>query len=589
MAETPVSRYDSHTLNSSLSQALDKIDDPNLGIIFDLLEVPLKMLYGSSEEFTLLLQRYKTLSEQNRAGTISADEYNLEFRRVSTSLNAFLKEMKRLVGTGIPVLNQTITNQIDLLQRVSTEMLADKYGNIRPISVKEKGNTGYYFSANNVQTGQQVVLKILKINKIEDIPADEFRKLLHLKHRNIIRIVDWQINQLPAYVIMEYVDGVKLDEAIRLSDGLPLKKALNIVAQLAKALDYIRKWGIHHTNIRPSKIYLDYEGVPMISSLDIIKNAKDELRSLNRFREECCYLSPEALNDTLDYENLEAIERSDQFSLGVILLEMLTNEPVFRLPANAGTSGNSINAIFDRRIDFLKQKDAGKRREDIVRSLAKCNLPEGIQTQLIDDILLPMLTPDSAQRLESLTEVLDRFRAIIRELPHETCVAKMSMDYIQDNRFDFSEQFYNNFFEITQQAIDQNPGLMPTGKTEIKDYFRKAAPNPTDSTRSTSGSAASSDNESAFIVSPRQALMLRHATDVILDIEQPYRQEVFKSILQSGSHTPFTNPGLYKYFFEAMKKTVLSMIPSRMDKDAVDAAWDRKIAICQGIVEGVLR
>ena len=92
-----------------------------------------------------------------------------------------------------------------------------------------------------------------------------------------------------------------LTEILDKTGPRPPSQAVDWLFALADALSYMRQKRLLHSNVRPSKIYIDEENQVMISPFDIIKAGMDD-RTLRKFREDCQYLSPEFLNG--DGENL---------------------------------------------------------------------------------------------------------------------------------------------------------------------------------------------------------------------------------------------------------------------------------------------
>lgn len=502
----------------------DLVAEGRLDLALDKLADFLQQMQQQRNELYNLQSRWENLQREDRVGKVSNESRDLTVNQVTDAFLRSLRDIKHLIPqhfkiTDFPVLSRKITDQAEVLRIVTEEMLAGRYDTFEFVS---NGNSGLFFKARSNQTGNDVVIKVLKIMNVADLPKDDISRILKLKHRNIIRIIDHNFERLPAYVVLEFVNGSKLNDALRLFGGFPLHDALRIIRHLADALDYIRKRKVRHANIRPSKIYIDDEGQPMISSLDILKIDQDELRSLGRFKEDCRYLSPEALDESLDREDLTAVERSDQYSLGLILLEMLTGKPLFQ--------GQTVQAIYDERRSF--SANPAKR---ITAAVHHLHLPKTLV-----NVLGKMLAKNAKDRFSDLQEALDALKKIQNRMPQQ-CLARESFDYCQRHNHSLLESFYQRFLE-------RNPGLAGDFK------------NP-----------------------ERQQMMLSHAVNVVLDIEN--KTDAFREILASPYHAKYTDSAFFKIFLETLRDTVCDELPRDWPVDGAMKKWDEKIERCLHITE----
>jgi eukaryotic-like serine/threonine-protein kinase len=162
-----------------------------------------------------------------------------------------------------------------------------------------------------------------------------------LSHPNIVTVYDvGEVDGYP-YIAMELIDGVPLDDHIRDSGKLPLNQIIRTGVQLARALDYAHGLGVVHRDIKPSNIMLcdggrtakllDF-GIARMGEADRVRAELNALRTqVGQVIGTPRYMSPEqALGLEIDH-------RSDLFSLGVVLYEMITGKTAF--------SGTSIATI----------------------------------------------------------------------------------------------------------------------------------------------------------------------------------------------------------------------------------------------------
>jgi serine/threonine protein kinase len=500
---------------------------------------------GRNELLQLQSRNARLFRAANIAGTLPYEQNTLATNQITEGFIQFIFDLKKEIPTffkiaDLPAVTHAIQDQKDILQIAIREILYDRY-EVGPDSFLSSGDSGWFYRATIRRTKQDVVLKILKIMRIEDLQKEELARAIKLKHRNIIKIVDQNFERLPAYVMLEYINGTKLDEALKNFGGFPLDDALTMIHQLIDAFNYIRDRKILHANIRPSKIYLDDEGVPMISSLDIIKSDKDDLRSLSRYKEECRYLSPEALNETLDLIDLKAIERSDQFSLGLLLLEMISGKPLFRRKTTETTKGEpreretTVAEIFDDRRDFFKNPT---KRLTTALKQRKCSAR-------LMRALNKMMAENPEKRFKDLSEVLKEMEKIKRQTLSDSPLL-MSFYECRRHRLDLTEVFYQNLFESFRK----------NNLPDIKGDFKNLE---------------------------RQHMMLRFAVCVIFEIEE--KEEYFLKILAHPSHSRYKDVTFFKIFLETLRDTVKDLLGDDWDEKTMPEAWNDKIEKTLAIVE----
>ncbi len=202
-----------------------------------------------------------------------------------------------------------------------------------------RGGMGTVYKAVHVAMNQTVALKVLHREMSRDERQvqrfyQEARASSRLKHPNTIRVFDFgRSDEGHLYFAMEFLEGETLTQLLRREGALPVRRALNIVRQVAKALAEAHMNGLVHRDLKPDNIFITqiYGEQDFVKVLDfgIAKfiQGNPEYGALTQAGVVCgtpLYLSPEqALGRTLD-------GRSDLYSLGVILYEMLAGVPPFR-------------------------------------------------------------------------------------------------------------------------------------------------------------------------------------------------------------------------------------------------------------------
>lgn len=145
-----------------------------------------------------------------------------------------------------------------------------------------------------------------------------------LSHPHIVTIYDAGEEQDLAYIAMEYLDGDDLQKYTKKNNLLPMRKVLDHVADLAEALDYAHKKGIVHRDIKPANIMLLKSGVVKITDFGIARITASSQTQTGVVKGTPHYMSPEQISG----EKVDG--RSDIFSLGAMLFQLLTGEVPFR-------------------------------------------------------------------------------------------------------------------------------------------------------------------------------------------------------------------------------------------------------------------
>ncbi len=177
--------------------------------------------------------------------------------------------------------------------------------------------------------GRVVAIKALKPSIAMDSQfARRFEREAHfmasLSHENILHVIDFIKDGRSMYIVMEYVQGIDLYDLLERAPVLPVDVASIIALQVARALDYAHFRGIIHRDIKPANIMISREGQVKLMDFGIARD--DNLSDLTETGTGLgtpSYMSPEQiLGDKLDF-------RSDIFSVGIVLYQMLTGRKPF--------------------------------------------------------------------------------------------------------------------------------------------------------------------------------------------------------------------------------------------------------------------
>lgn len=199
------------------------------------------------------------------------------------------------------------------------------------------GGMAQVYEAEDQTIGRKVALKVLAVPPV--VPESEKSLLIEsfqqearsagtLSHSNVVTLYEVGETDGVHYIAMELLTGTTARELLRERGKLPVDHALNILLQVARALDYAHKQGVIHRDVKPDNIVVTEEGVVKLTDFGIARAANDLLRTQKGMLVGSpAYMSPEQIQgEPVDY-------RSDIYSLGVTAYEMLTGRKPFDAPA----------------------------------------------------------------------------------------------------------------------------------------------------------------------------------------------------------------------------------------------------------------
>jgi len=224
----------------------------------------------------------------------------------------------------------------------------------RIVKLLGQGGMGDVFLAEDSKHGRQVAIKRIGADFIHDMDAEShFRHgaqaASRLNHPNVCAIYKIIEENDSAFIIMQYVDGVTLDQLLKIK-SLTLDQVIDIALQIAAGLEAAQDRSIVHRDIKPGNIMIDCSGQVKILDFGLAKIcpgaiakenkacADPELSDKGIIMGTASYMSPEQV------KGLHTDGRTDIFSYGVVLYEMIENKNPFSTQENIVTIYNILHS-----------------------------------------------------------------------------------------------------------------------------------------------------------------------------------------------------------------------------------------------------
>ena len=278
-------------------------------------------------------------------------------------------------------------------------LVGREFGNYRLLQLLGEGGMGWIYLAHHLRIGRRVAIKMLRPELASDPVAvrrffAEARAVNRIDHENIVEVHDFVHNEHGyTYLVLEFLVGRDLLTLIESESGVPLARALDIMAQVARALAAAHDAGVVHRDLKPENIFLteSADGGDFVKLLDfgiaklLCTGSSPRLTRAGTAVGTPNYIAPEqALGAEVDH-------RADIYSFGIILYELATGRRPFAAADVVETVAKQVTEVPVRPRDLDGSRD----------------IPPAL-----DDLIMQCVAKRAAERPQEMEEVERRLRAI---------------------------------------------------------------------------------------------------------------------------------------------------------------------------------
>jgi eukaryotic-like serine/threonine-protein kinase len=226
------------------------------------------------------------------------------------------------------------------LERLSSTVLSGRY---RLESKLGSGGMSTVYLALDEVLDRPVAVKLLHREISDDTDQlerfrREARAAARLSHPNLVSVIDAGEDEGRPYIVFEYIEGRTLKRRIQDEGGLPIDEAVAYAIEIGRGLIAAHARRLIHRDVKPQNVLIDPDGRAKVTDFGIARSLEQEgMTATGRVLGTTDYVSPEqAMGEDVD-------ERSDVYSLGVVLYEMLVGDVPFRAETQVGVAMKHVN------------------------------------------------------------------------------------------------------------------------------------------------------------------------------------------------------------------------------------------------------
>jgi eukaryotic-like serine/threonine-protein kinase len=490
------------------------VQDGNMEEAIQNLDILFEDLGKERNVLATMLNRLNELKLVESKGSEPYDMIALQRNKITDSfLNFFLfleERINNVMSIKYDIKNFDEQVRLKMMQQYH---VGDKLG---------EGISAVIYRAKDLSTDKEYAIRALKSINATNIDEEikGIAKAANIKHRNIIEIVSFDMDDIPYCLVMEYIHGIRLDEMLQIG-AFPLRDAVKITIQLCEALYYLQNCGIEkYGRVRPSKIIIDQELQPVVSVFEIFKSKglyQDRSKmgkELLSVRDDLRYISPEEYDSTTFEFNRD---KTDQFMVGLIFYELITGNALFK--------GENLHDMIVHQTDFFFKEKNRKQVFDEVQA-----------PQAVKDILEKMLSINPQERFGNIKQLSKALEKITLDTKEENDTAYESYMRCCIANKDFMSDFYTRFFGAHAEKKYQER----FGSSEVNNVIKKKL----------------------------QKMILQ-----IVDFHEDRDPESLRKVLQFKGHQGLKESD-YANFLKVLKETVASNDRLWASDIGIEKAWD---------------
>ncbi len=252
------------------------------------------------------------------------------------------------------------------------------------------GGMSYVYRARDTVLGRGVALKMLSDAAAADSESKtrfflEARTASSLRHENVVAVYDFGEDEGRPFMVMQFLEGESLREAIRRNGLGDFTSRMKIALQVARAVEYIHANKIIHLDVKPENIHIDEAGKVTLMDFGIAKSGDVQLTRAGFTLGTPCYMAPEQVRGQ------PVTRQSDVYSFGMLLFELLTGaKPI---------TGGTVEEIFQKVLDEPPN----------LAPIQELDYPDTVK-----NLIERCLAKQPEQRPQGLTAVCDEMEHILK-------------------------------------------------------------------------------------------------------------------------------------------------------------------------------